>query len=62
MRHGRGRSWIAWQKTLRTLRVPAGDPSDSCDCSVVGVAAYALVAEDGQSILSENNQTMEIEH
>ena len=40
------RSWIAWYKTRRILRVPAGDFDD-------GAADGALVTEDSDDIVTE---------
>ena len=46
----RGRSWIAWRKASRVLRIPAGDPSDGeHDCS----CGNFLLTEDSQPILTE---------
>lgn len=48
---GGGRSWIAWRKRLQTLRVPAGDPADGCECTDLNI-----LAESGEPILSEQSE------
>jgi hypothetical protein len=48
---GRGRSWIAWRKKLQTLRVPAGDPSDDCECVDLNI-----LTESGEPLLSEQSE------
>lgn len=44
------RSRVAWLKTLRTLRVPAGDAADASDCECAG---DCLLTEAGDDIVIE---------
>jgi hypothetical protein len=46
------RSWLWTTKTLRTLRVPAGDPPEEKN---------ALSTEDDEALLTESGETLTIE-
>lgn len=46
------RSRVAWKKTMRTMRVPAGETSGFGDCEC---ADTCILTEDGDDIVIESD-------